>query len=99
MAELVQASPDSPGQHIIDRSLNRFLDSYYHIKGRHEAHALSVGLLALTKSGGCHHPWETGRAVPTNGSSGFFAVNSRIGPVDFPVQYRICTTFARANVH
>jgi len=51
MAELVQASPDSPGQHIIDRSLNRFLDSYYHIKGRHEAHALSVGLLALTKSG------------------------------------------------
>mmetsp|Transcript_6724 Transcript_6724/g.18809 ORF Transcript_6724/g.18809 Transcript_6724/m.18809 type:complete len:1043 (-) Transcript_6724:248-3376(-) len=44
-------TPSSPGQEIVDKNLSHFLDSYYLLKGRLQEQALSVALLAQTKSG------------------------------------------------
>ena len=43
--------PSSPGQGLVDKNLSQFLHSYYQIKERLQQQALSVALLALTKSG------------------------------------------------
>lgn len=52
--DLLNAPPGQTpthGQQLVDESLSAFLASYYGIQSRFNDHALSVGLLALTKSG------------------------------------------------
>ncbi len=51
LLEAPQTEDDEGARHVIDTQLQRFWQSYYDLKRRHEENTLSVAVLALTKSG------------------------------------------------
>lgn len=51
LLEAPQTEDDEGARHVIDTQLQRFWQSYYDLKRRHEENTLSVAMLALTKSG------------------------------------------------